>query len=98
MLVNLAYGFLRTCLPTQETDVLQQEVRILEEERGRLMREVTLKTELEVGEAGRQAGRETVRSGWLGGGHKEVLGHHACPPIAGPLTTILSCCLLNMCF
>ena len=34
---------------SQETDVLQHEVRILEEDRGRLMREVALKTELEGG-------------------------------------------------
>ena len=35
--------------------MLQHEVRILEEERGRLMREVTLKTELEGGYAKRGA-------------------------------------------
>eukprot|EP00197_Chlamydomonas_leiostraca_P014815 CAMPEP_0202874320 /NCGR_PEP_ID=MMETSP1391-20130828/25171_1 /ASSEMBLY_ACC=CAM_ASM_000867 /TAXON_ID=1034604 /ORGANISM="Chlamydomonas leiostraca, Strain SAG 11-49" /LENGTH=436 /DNA_ID=CAMNT_0049555731 /DNA_START=78 /DNA_END=1384 /DNA_ORIENTATION=+ len=39
----------------QETDVLQQEVRLLEEERARLAREVSLKTELEVGYAKRGA-------------------------------------------
>ncbi|GAX85577.1 hypothetical protein CEUSTIGMA_g12992.t1 [Chlamydomonas eustigma] len=39
----------------QETDVLQHEVRILEEERGRLMREVSLKSELESGYAKRGA-------------------------------------------
>lgn len=32
----------------QETDVLQQEVRLLETDRNRLMREVALKSELEV--------------------------------------------------
>ena len=39
----------------QETDVLQHEVRILEEDRARLMREVALKTELEGGYAKRGA-------------------------------------------
>lgn len=68
--------------PPQESDGLQAEVRLLEEDRRRLLRELALKAELEEGFARRgaaqgaalrqaQVGRRThVGNGWLGRGGK----------------------------
>lgn len=80
----------RTANATQETDMLQGEVRLLEQERARLMREVKLKTELEVSE-GRRARLQAEGGGcaWpccrVPGTCGTVHPCHALPAAAAPV-------------
>jgi len=57
---------------SQESDVLQSEVRLLEAERQRMLRELVLKAELEEGYAWRGAAqgaalKQAQVGGWVGG-------------------------------